>query len=74
MNPLQLGTAVLAIVFPLITHAGCEEPSDQSPDCAGKQLAMLENVTIFGTAPSARDVAGGANANLSHAVRLTFLP
>ena len=62
MNPLQLGTAVLAIVFPLITHAGCEEPSDQSPDCAGKQLAMLENVTIFGTAPSARDVAGGANA------------
>ena len=50
MNPLQLGTAVLAIVFPLTAHAGCEEPSDQSPDCAGKQLAMLELLEGHGAA------------------------
>ena len=65
MNPQQTCIAALLIVFPLLTHANCEGPENLDDDCRGPELATLETVTIFGTAPSARDVAGGASV-VSH--------
>ena len=48
--------ALLLTALPQAVQAECDEADIQGPDCV-----QLEPITIFGSAESARDVAGGAS-------------
>ncbi len=65
MKALIRGTAILLFSLPAISTADCLDPSQQSNPDTGYECALLEVMTIFGTAQTARDVAGGASV-LSH--------
>ncbi|MCU0990788.1 MAG: TonB-dependent receptor, partial [Xanthomonadales bacterium] len=63
MNPLLLAVAVLLIAIPTVASAAsCEDPSRDSKTDRGLACAQLDPITIFGSAQTARDVAGGASA------------
>ncbi|RPH99604.1 MAG: TonB-dependent receptor [Lysobacterales bacterium] len=63
MNPLLLAVAVLLIAIPAVASAAsCEDPSRGSKTDRGLACAQLDPITIFGSAQTARDVAGGASA------------
>ena len=58
LKTLCTGAAILMMTLPLAAHAQCIDESgpDYGPECS-----RLEEITIFGTAQDARDVAGGAS-------------
>ena len=63
MNPLLLAVAALLIAIPAVASAAsCEDPSRGSKSDRGLACAQLDPITIFGSAQTARDVAGGASA------------
>lgn len=59
---LAAATALLVTIPALASTAGCDDPfGGKGPDRA-TQCAQLDPITIFGSAQTARDVAGGASA------------
>jgi Fe(3+) dicitrate transport protein len=63
MNPLSIAAAALLIASPALTSAaGCEDPARDRDVKPGMACAQLDPITIFGSAQTARDVAGGASA------------
>jgi Fe(3+) dicitrate transport protein len=62
MNPLSYAAATLLIVIPAVTSAAsCEDPPRDKQAKRGLACAQLDPITIFGSAQTARDVAGGAS-------------
>ena len=61
MRALHTGTLALLLTFPLPTFGDCEERGATDGAEPGLECAQLDPITIFGTARSARDVAGGAS-------------
>jgi len=61
MSALRSSLVVAALGFATTTMADCHDPSAQEGIDSGPECAQLENITIFGTAQTARDVAGGAS-------------
>jgi Fe(3+) dicitrate transport protein len=51
----------LLVLVSLQAAADCHDGAVQDPPGAGPECAQIEEITIFGTAPTARDVAGGAS-------------
>ncbi|MCH7506247.1 MAG: TonB-dependent receptor [Proteobacteria bacterium] len=61
MNALSMGAALMLLAIPTHGTAACLDPAqevgfDNEPECV-----QMEAITIFGTARTARDVAGGAS-------------
>jgi len=61
MNNASTGLLLALLVFPVSTLADCQDPAQQDSLELGLECAQLEVLTIFGTALSSRDVAGGAS-------------
>jgi len=53
--------AALLLALPMGALANCEDPATPASFGDGTECVRMEHITIFGTAPSARDVAGGAS-------------
>ncbi|MGK2924994.1 MAG: TonB-dependent receptor family protein [Lysobacterales bacterium] len=63
MKALLCATLALLITIPTrVSGASCEDPSRDGSSGLAPECAQLDPITIFGTAQSARDVAGGASA------------
>jgi Fe(3+) dicitrate transport protein len=63
MKALLCATLALLITIPtLASAASCEPPSREGGSGLAPECAQLDPITIFGSAQSARDVAGGASA------------
>jgi len=61
MNALCSSLVVVALAFSTTTMADCDDPLQQEGIDSGLECAQLEQITIFGSAQTARDVAGGAS-------------
>jgi Fe(3+) dicitrate transport protein len=61
MHVLRTGTLALLFSLPLAALADCEDGERKEGSEPGLDCAQLDPITIFGTARSARDVAGGAS-------------
>ena len=61
MNTFYFGLLLAVFAFSTSTMADCHDSSQQEGIDSGLECARLEHITIFGTAQSARDVAGGAS-------------
>ena len=61
MSALRSSLVVAALGFATTAMADCHDLSAQEGIDSGLECAQLENITIFGTAQTARDVAGGAS-------------
>lgn len=61
MNRPIAATAALLLALPLGAPADCKDPAAPAALDDGTECVRMEHITIFGTAPSARDVAGGAS-------------
>ena len=59
--PLCAAVALLITVPQLASAASCEDPAGKGDSGLAPECAQLDPITIFGTAQSARDVAGGAS-------------
>jgi Fe(3+) dicitrate transport protein len=59
---LFAAAAAFVAALPLPLAADCQDPLAYKDPVLGTECAIMESVTIFGTAESARDVAGGASA------------
>lgn len=59
--PLCAAVALLFTVPQLASAASCEDPAKKGGSGLAPECAQLDPITIFGTAQSARDVAGGAS-------------
>lgn len=62
MKAICLVAALLLLTLPQAAVADCHDPSRAQGLPPGPECAVLDPITIFGTAESARDVAGGASA------------
>lgn len=60
-RPITGPASLLLLALPLLANADCADPATVHAPFAGADCALLETVTIFGTAQSARNVAGGAS-------------
>jgi Fe(3+) dicitrate transport protein len=61
MNALYIGLMFVVLAFSTSSMADCQEPSQQEGIDSGPECTQLEHITIFGSAQTARDVAGGAS-------------
>lgn len=61
MSTLLTGIAIVLLSLPVSSIAECLDLSQQGGSSAGLECAQLQPITIFGTAQTARDVAGGAS-------------
>jgi len=60
IRPLT-SVAALLLTLPLGAVAECEDPATPAHFGDGTECVRMEHITIFGTAPDARNVAGGAS-------------
>jgi len=61
VSTLLTGAAIVLLSLPASSIAECLDLSQQGGSSAGLECAQLQPITIFGTAQTARDVAGGAS-------------
>ena len=61
MNTLCSCLVVVALALTTTAMADCADPSTQEGIDSDLECVQLEHITIFGTAQTARDVAGGAS-------------
>jgi len=61
MSALRSSLVVAVLGFATTAMTDCHDSSAQEGIDSGLECAQLENITIFGTAQTARDVAGGAS-------------
>ena len=60
-NTISRGSIALLLAFSADLFAECQDPTQLTGSDPGPECAQLEPITIFGTAQTARDVAGGAS-------------
>ncbi len=65
-NAISRGSVALLLAFSADLFAECQDPTRLTGTGLGPECAQLEPITIFGTAQTARDVAGGAS-RITHA-------